>query len=531
MNIAVPTLEEVELSINPEDLPNFRLSKDADLQDDAILKQQTPMEVARAFVIDLQRGLKEKKEDDLFYLYDRKFNKISEHSFANATWPTIEEIEENDENLEFDMNTIFLYNELCFRHVYARINVVDPEVRIKSFANYVDLFETFLHTKDDVVLPGPWIWDILDEFIYQFQTFCQYRAKMKSDDSNLQIFLNDLENVWSLEKVTEILNNLITKSGIMKAGKNEFEDIAVANVRTRQYFGYFSIVSLLRLHVLCSDFTNALKVIEPIDFRRLQIFSKSLSCLLTLFYYAGFAYLVSQRYRESVKIFELILSCFGKYKQFYSKSFQYDSMLKQADKSFLLLGIARAFYPTAIDETVQSNIGDKNAERIAKINKYDINAFNDSFNYGSPKLFVPIRDAEHFKNFGFEVNFAEPVIRQREALAAKFQHIQELNSLRGVLKLYSTIKVDKLAAVLKKTPAQLQDLIKLYRAINNSEPRANPFEQTIIKRLIESIPSLEFVIEGDVVKVQDKVTQQNFSKLFYKNINKIEEITREIQAL
>jgi len=74
-------------------------------------------------------------------------------------------------------------------------------------------------------------------------------------------------------------------------------------------------------------------------------------------------------------------------------------------------------------------------------------------------------------------------------------------------------------------------LIKLYRAINNSEAKANPFEQTIIRRLVESIPSLDFVIEGDLVKVNDKVTQQNFSKLFYKNINKIEEITREIQAL
>jgi translation initiation factor 3 subunit L len=206
-------------------------------------------------------------------------------------------------------------------------------------------------------------------------------------------------------------------------------------------------------------------------------------------------------------------------------------MIKQADKSYLLLGIARAFFPTAIDETVQANINDKNADRIARINKYDINAFNDSFNYGSPKLFVPIRDAAHFKNFGFEVNFTEPVTRQREALSAEFNHIQELNNLRGVLKLYSTIKVDKLAAVLNKTPAQLQDLIKLYRSINNSEPKANPFEQTIIKRLVESIPSLDFVIEGDLVKVNDKVTQQNYSKLFYKNINKIEEITREIQAL
>lgn len=318
MNIALSTFEEVELSISPEDLPNFRLSKDADINDEAIIKEQSPLEAARNFIVDLQRGLREKKEDDLFYLYDRKFNRICEIVFKTSSWPTVEEIEESDESLEFDMNTMFLYNELCYRHIYARMSNVEPEVRIKSFMNYIDLFETFLHTKDDVVLPVPWIWDILDEFLYQFHAFCQYRGKMREEDSNLDVFLNDLENVGTLEKVTEILNSLITSSGIMKAGKNELEEIS-SKTGTRQYFGYYSIVCLLRLHVLCCDYSAALKVIEPIDFKKLQIFTKALSCLLTLFYYAGFAYLMSQRYRESVKLFELILSCFSKYKQFYSK--------------------------------------------------------------------------------------------------------------------------------------------------------------------------------------------------------------------
>jgi len=532
MNIALSTFEETELSISPEDLPNFRLSKDADIQDDTILKNQSPMEAAKAFAVDLQNALKTKNEDDLFYLYDRKFNKISEHTFKNAPWPAIEEIEQTDETLEFDMNTIYLYNELCYRHIYARLTNIDAEVRIKSFGNYIDLFETFLHSKDDVVLPVPWIWDILDEFVYQFQTFCQLRAKMKEDDPNLQLYLNldENENIWNLETVVDLLQKLISKSGVIKAGKNELEE-PNQSTKTRQYFGYYSIVSLLRLYVLVSDFPAALKVIEPIDFKKLHIFTRSLSCLLTLFYYAGFTYLVSQRYRESVKLFELILSCFSKYKQFYSKSFQSDAMLKQADRCIFLLAIALAFYPCSIDETVSETLKERLQDKINKINKYDTLAFSDAFNYGCPKLIIPIKDKDHFATFGFDKNFMEPVQSLKETVSAEFTQIRELNNLRGVLKLYSTIKLDKLAAVLKKDNNQLQELIKLYRARNNVEPKANPFEQTIIKRLIESTAAIDFVVEGDTVKVKDTLVQPNFSKLFYKNINKIEDMTREIQAL
>ncbi|PWA72631.1 eukaryotic translation initiation factor 3 subunit L [Artemisia annua] len=28
-------------------------------------------------------------------------------------------------------------------------------------------------------LPNQWLWDMVDEFVYQFQSFCQYWAKMK----------------------------------------------------------------------------------------------------------------------------------------------------------------------------------------------------------------------------------------------------------------------------------------------------------------------------------------------------------------
>lgn len=38
-----------------------------------------------------------------------------------------------------------------------------------------------------IELPSSWLWDIIDEFIYQFQSFCQFIPKLKNksnDDFN-----------------------------------------------------------------------------------------------------------------------------------------------------------------------------------------------------------------------------------------------------------------------------------------------------------------------------------------------------------
>ena len=47
-----------------------------------------------------------------------------------------------------------------------------------------------------LVLPNQWMWDIIDEFIYQFQSFCQYRAKIMKKSEDEMIALK--ENVYKV---------------------------------------------------------------------------------------------------------------------------------------------------------------------------------------------------------------------------------------------------------------------------------------------------------------------------------------------
>ena len=315
--------EENELPINLEDLPNFKLKN---TESEPVPAQGDEMATAKQFFKDLQNLLTAKKnptaKDELLNLYDSSFNKISETVFKNSPWPTPQEIEESDDTFEFDINTILLYQELCYRHLYARVTTnFNQEIRVKSWENYLEIFRIMALDKEEINLPVLWIYDILDEFIYQFQNACQWRARIKAEDSLYQELINNPDaTFWSLEEILVILRELIEKSQILKKKDDHYylEDYGV-NTRTIHYFGYFSLVSLLRLNLLMGKYEEALQIVDPIDFKKLTIYSKAYACYINLFYYAGFAYLMTGRYQETVKIFEALLSFINKYKQFYSR--------------------------------------------------------------------------------------------------------------------------------------------------------------------------------------------------------------------
>jgi len=327
-----------------------------------------------------------------------------------------------------------------------------------------------------------------------------------------------------------LFTSLIEKSKIIKAGKNALEDIG-PNTKTFQYFGYFSLVCLLRLHVQCCEYDAGLKAVEPIEFKKLNIFSKAFPCLITLFYYAGFCYLMSKRYKESVKIFEAISSSYIKYKQFFSKSFQAEAMNKLSDKMLNLLAVSLKFYNVPLEENVSSLLKERLQDKLEKLNKYDVASFNDCFSYGCPKLIPPLLNKEHIKTYGFDKNLMEIMNQQKDILLGEFQKIQQLNNLDGVLKLYSSIKLDKLAKVMKLTPEKLKDLINLYIERSNVNLKDNPFEQTIVRKFIESVPKIDLAIDNDVIKISESIGKANFSKIFIKNMNKLEEMMKEIQML
>jgi translation initiation factor 3 subunit L len=88
--------------------------------------------------------------------------------------------------LAFDLNLRFL-------------NPAGPglDARIQSYVNYNDFFSLVLADEPlQLELPNIWLWDIIDEFIYQFQSFCLYKANPgKRDKEEVRQFEEQAHDV------------------------------------------------------------------------------------------------------------------------------------------------------------------------------------------------------------------------------------------------------------------------------------------------------------------------------------------------
>ena len=135
---------------------------------------------------------------------------------------------------------LILYRELYYRHIYSRIQP-DIDDRFHSYENSCELFNYLLNSDGPVPLelPEQWLWDIVDEFIYQFQSFCVWRSKVKSKNEDELNILSDASQesglqIWSAYSVLNVLYSLIQKSRIndyiaaQQAGKTE-EEIVYAS--------------------------------------------------------------------------------------------------------------------------------------------------------------------------------------------------------------------------------------------------------------------------------------------------------------
>ena len=107
-------------------------------------------------------------------MYEKSFSAISERYFKASSWPSAEAIARYADN---DHVFGLLYKELYFRHVYGKTTPTLDQ-RKESWENYCNLFGVILHGNVNMQLPNLWLWEMIDEFIYPFQSMFQYRGKL-----------------------------------------------------------------------------------------------------------------------------------------------------------------------------------------------------------------------------------------------------------------------------------------------------------------------------------------------------------------
>lgn len=118
-------------------------------------------------------------------LIDVEFTKLTERYYRASAWPHAASIAPI---VDDDATTILLYNELFYRHIYAK-TAVTVEERIKSFKNYVELFNVILGLSEEPEfdLPVSWLWEMIDGFVEQFHLFHVFRSKNKAHTPHEQV--------------------------------------------------------------------------------------------------------------------------------------------------------------------------------------------------------------------------------------------------------------------------------------------------------------------------------------------------------
>ncbi|KAI9007769.1 RNA polymerase I-associated factor PAF67-domain-containing protein [Hyaloraphidium curvatum] len=511
------------------EIPAFRDDGDEDDLGDYVPGNEPVLEVSipdpvRNFLLQFARHIAERNVYDLHYFYANSFNKLTEKFYPKSPWPEPEAVAAV---VGDDVVFIILYRELYYRHIYAKMQPSIDE-RFASYYNYCDLFNYILNSDEPVELelPNEWLWDIIDEFIYQFQAFCQYRSKVKAKNDAELTLLKERPDVWNVHNVLNVLYSLVQKAKIneqlviARTGGDMNEVADEFGIRTLyKMLGYFSIIGLLRVHCLLGDYTLALKTMENVELNKKGLFSRVTACHVTTYYYVGFSYLMMRRYPDAIKAFSHILLFVSRTKQYHTRSYQFEVINKKSDQMYALLAMCVALCPTKLDESIQSTLRDKHSDHLAKMQRSSgdesIQTFEELFMYACPKFISPVPP-----NYEVSVNVQqEPARHQLKMFLQEVRSQMFVPTIRSYLKLYTTLDVNKLSEFLEDTDVDgCRNQLLLYK--HKTRQRRWESGSVLDGEYAPTIQDLDFFLRKDMIHVAEQKVGRRMADWFIRNINR-----------
>ncbi|TPX71084.1 hypothetical protein SpCBS45565_g01309 [Spizellomyces sp. 'palustris'] len=487
-------------------------------------------ELVRNFILHFHRNVTERNVWDLHAIYENGWNKLTEKFYPKTAWPDPEAITGlvND-----DPVFLILYKELYYRHIYSKMTPT-IEDRIASYSNYCDLFNYILNSStepSDLELPNQWLWDIIDEFIYQFQSFCMYRSKLKNK-SEIEIeLLKERPDVWNVHNVLNVLYSLIQKSRIneqLLVSKNGGDMLeAAGDFGSRPLYrllGYFSIIGLLRVHCLLGDYVLALKTMENVELNKKGLFARVTACHVTTYYYVGFAYMMMRRYSDAIKAFAHILLFVSRTKQYHTRSYQFEAISKKSEQMYALLAMCVALSPQRIDENVHTTMREKYGEQSMKMQRGEegLPTFEELFNFACPKFISPVPP-----DYEVAVNAShEPTRHQQRIFMAEVRTQLLVPTIRSFLKLYTTLGVEKLAAFLDLPVDEVRTQLLVFK----HKTRQRRYENgSVLEGDFGPTTDLDFYLKQDLIYIAESKQGRRVGEWFIRHINKFEDIVSNME--
>jgi translation initiation factor 3 subunit L len=501
-------------------------------------------EVVKNFLLYLYESIQECNVYKTQNLYENTFPKLSETYFEKKEWPDEKEVGELVDKDELFMT---LYKELYYRHIHARIQGGPQfEQRVASFYNYCEFFNIiFLQKPEDLELPDIWLWELVDEFVYQFQNYTQYRARLsdKTDEEIEKLSEPNNNRVWNILCLLNVLHSLVDMSNIkqqLEATAKGEDPNAVAGQHGKlslyKMLGYFSLVGLLRVHSLLGDYHLAIKILEPIDISRKSQYTHVPACQISTSYYVGFAYMMMRRYSDAIRTFTSILLYIQRTKQLYSsRSYQNDQINKQTEQMYHLLAICLVLHPQCIDESIQQVLREKNYnDNMYKMQCGDLEVFKYFFVFACPKFVSPCPPLDSQDDY-----VKEPLEHQTQVFMEEVKQQLELPTIRSYLKLYTTLPLSKLASFMDKNERNGERdhdraVAKLSTQLLCFKHKMNNVVCTKgsgLEGKFQSGSELDFYIDNNMIHIADTKVSHRYGDFFIRKILKFEDLNRRLKKV
>jgi len=503
----------------------------------------TVPDAVKRFIVHFHQSIRDGNLAEISLAYESGWNRLTEKFYAKTEWPEAETI---SPLVGDDPIFLILYRELYYRHVYSRLspNIDD---RFHSYENSCELFNYLLNSDGPAPLdlPDQWLWDIIDEFIYQFQSFCTWRSKVGTKTEDELVMLADASQIWSCYSVLNVLYSLIQKSRIedyLRATQAGESSEAVAELvgeygmrSLYRMLGYYSIIGLLRVHALLGDYTLALKVMDNVELSQKAPLARVTACHVATYYYVGFCYLMLRRYPDAIRTFVTILNFINRMRQYHTRSYQYDQVNKTGDRMYALLAVCSALSPSRLDDNIMNTVKEKYGEQYGKMTQGSegIQAFEELFIFACPKFIAanpPPYENEVQLAAWLEEPPADPLQRHLALFLSDVRAQDAVPTLRSFLKLYTSLDAGKLANFLDADEEELVQQMMVMKQRSRSLTRPATAAGSLLEGETVTTSDLDFAIEENTVVIAESTVGRRYGGWFIRNIEHAQRVFDGIRS-
>lgn len=386
------------------------------------------------------------RSEEVQPLYEVQYKDLTDHFFGQTAWPIEGVVAQECAN---DSIFLLFYKEMRARHLISKLKPQLPDF-IDSWTNYTKVFD-FLLSKEgaEIALTAQWVHDIIVEFVYQFQGFCQYRCQIKFRSAEEIEILQANRNVWNLPVVMGILTNL--------SGKYQLQ--GSYSKSTLEQFGYFATIERARLECLLGDYRSSLDAVSAIKLGdRSELYMQLPSCHINLYYHTGVSQMMLRNYAGAVTIFGDIALHFSRIMK--QNAGLDTSLKKNLDKIVALAAICVSLLPgMRVDEQLKELMDNKSNEKLRRLQLGEISTLTEMFENSCPK-FISSTLPEYDTNSNL---VHEAFTNQVSVFISEAKKRFHVIKLRSYLRLYASVEIGKLARFSDSTESDLVSQILSFK--------------------------------------------------------------------